>query len=156
MKQQPPIPMTPFDSLVLSEQLQMFKLMLPYFPASSQRFLALFIKFQELMNTFHYFRNFPSDQNGSSFSTQSNSAMDLIQQLKPFLRQQDAEQIDMMLSTFSMMEMMKDIVPQEPQEMFDLYATVFQKGDETNGTMDEPSKHEESRSDQDGTDQDGS
>ena len=47
MEKKPVIPMTPFDELVTSPQLQAIKLLLPYAPVSEQRLLASFIKFQE-------------------------------------------------------------------------------------------------------------
>ena len=55
MEKKPPLPMTPFDTLVTSPELQMMKLMLPYTPASYQRFLAFYIKFSELRNAISYF-----------------------------------------------------------------------------------------------------
>ena len=48
MEQKKTIPMTPFDSLISSEQLQMMKLMLPYMPPGTQKFFAFYIKFLEL------------------------------------------------------------------------------------------------------------
>ena len=51
MEKKPVIPMTPFDELVTSPQLQAIKLLLPYAPVSEQRLLASFIKFQEFRQT---------------------------------------------------------------------------------------------------------
>ena len=39
MEKHPPLPMTPFDILTSSTQLQMMKLMLPYTPPGIQRML---------------------------------------------------------------------------------------------------------------------
>ena len=59
MKKKTPFPMTPFDMLVVPEQLHMMKLFLPYLPSGTQKMLALWIKCQELTNTIAYFRDYP-------------------------------------------------------------------------------------------------
>ena len=41
MKKKTPFPMTPFDMLVVPEQLHMMKLFLPYLPSGTQKMLAL-------------------------------------------------------------------------------------------------------------------
>ena len=60
MKKKTPFPMTPFDMLVVPEQLHMMKLFLPYLPSGTQKMLALWIKCQELTNTIAYFRTIPA------------------------------------------------------------------------------------------------
>lgn len=44
-------PMTPLDSMVSDDTLQMMKATLPYLPPRQARMLAVFAKFQELKNT---------------------------------------------------------------------------------------------------------
>ena len=55
MEKKQVVPMTPFDELVTSPQLQAIKLLLPYAPVSEQRLLAAFIKFQEFRQTIRLF-----------------------------------------------------------------------------------------------------
>lgn len=64
MEKHPPLPMTPFDMLTSSTQLQMMKLMLPYTPPGIQRMLAFYIKFLELKKTAEYFGLFGSVSRG--------------------------------------------------------------------------------------------
>ena len=58
MDEKTPRPMTPFDELVTSPQLQVIKLLLPYAPVSQQRILAAFIKLFELRQTILFFNGF--------------------------------------------------------------------------------------------------
>ena len=44
MDKRTPLPMTPFDTLTSSGELQMLKLLLPYTPPATQRMLAFFIR----------------------------------------------------------------------------------------------------------------
>ena len=69
MKKKTPFPMTPFDMLVVPEQLHMMKLFLPYLPSGTQKMLALWIKCQELTNTIAYFRDYPRIGMGECTST---------------------------------------------------------------------------------------
>lgn len=48
MEKFPPKPMTPLDELVTPPTLYTLKLLLPYMPASTQRTLAVFVKFLNL------------------------------------------------------------------------------------------------------------
>ena len=60
-----PLPMTPFDSLTSSGELQMLKLLLPYTPPSVQRMLAFFIRFTELQRAVRYFSVFRDFREGA-------------------------------------------------------------------------------------------
>lgn len=108
MEKHPPLPMTPFDILTSSTQLQMMKLMLPYTPPNIQRMLAFYIKFLELQKTIEYFGLFGKGSGRDSFSKTPGSITDILEDLRPYLGK-DAETVDMMLSAMSMMDMMKDM-----------------------------------------------
>ena len=61
MEQNPPKPMTPFDSLITPPFLYTLKLLLPYIPSSMQRFLGIYIKYLELRHAMEYFQGFTSN-----------------------------------------------------------------------------------------------
>lgn len=143
MKKKTPFPMTPFDMLVVPEQLHMMKLFLPYLPSGTQKMLALWIKCQELTNTIAYFRDYPRIGMGECTSPKQVNAMELFEELRPYMKEDEADQIDMALSAMSMMEMMqspesssghpepsdflKSMMPSGTGEMFDLYSQIFEK-----------------------------
>lgn len=175
MKQKTPLPMTPFDMLVTTEELQMMKLFLPYLPASSQRMFAIFIKFTELKNTLDYFRGFSKDMDWPCNIQKPLTAMDMFEEIRPYIKEEEAGHLDMVLSAMSMMDMMnaqnssdskvnpidfiKSMIPPDQQNLFDIYNETFQKGDPSHepkqqsmDTMDESSANEKSGSYQAGTD----
>ena len=55
----PSKPMTPFDKSVTPSYLYKLKLFLSFLPPSTQRFLAVYIKFSEFRYTMDYFRGLP-------------------------------------------------------------------------------------------------
>ena len=87
----------------------MMKLMLPYLPSAFRRMLAFYIKFTELNNTIHIFFS----QNGSStgkdmpFEKHQISPSDILEDLRPYMEESDANMMDSILSAMNMMEMMK-------------------------------------------------
>lgn len=119
MERQPPLPMTPFDTLVTSSELQMMKLLLPYTPASQQRMFAFYIKFMELQNTIRNFGLFRRGQPENIFGNPHASPADILNELKPYIGK-EADTIDMILSAMSMMEMMQGMDMPDPSQMGDL------------------------------------
>lgn len=119
MEKHPPLPMTPFDMITTSDNLQMMKLLLPYIPPAMQGMLAFYIKFMELQNAIRYFGLFHSktihSKDPDLFSRTSPSPSDMLEDLRPYLGK-EAETIDMVLSAMTMMETMKDMdMPFSPE-----------------------------------------
>lgn len=182
MDKRPPRPMTPFDELVSSPQLQTIKLLLPYAPAPGQRLLAAFIKFFELRRAILLFSR-PSSYNSSKFFSESSSGSgEFLDSLKPYLDPRESEMLDMVLNmkdimemaqmmqdssggspAFDPMDLMAGMLSPEQQEMFSTYSDMFsqaldkdRKGDDDSGRMDERSRTEGDRSGEAGTDPHGS
>ena len=108
MDKRTPLPMTPFDTLTSSGELQMVKLLLPYTPPAIQRMLAFFIKFTELQNTVRYFGVFSRAPVREEFQGSAPSFPEILEELKPYMGE-NGEAVDSILSAMSMMEMMKDM-----------------------------------------------
>lgn len=108
MEKKPPRPMTPFDELVIPQQLHMLKLMLPYTPSSNQQFLGVFIKFLELKETIAFFQNFRNDLHTQAFSNEHPpTIMGMLGELKPYMPPQEAEMMDTFLNMMNIMEMVQ-------------------------------------------------
>lgn len=139
MEQNPPKPMTPFDSLVNPPFLYTLKLLLPYTPPSMQRFLGIYIKFLELRHAMEYFQGFASRA----------QPKDMLDGLKPYMSPAEKEMMEQMSGMMNMMEMvqnmqamsdassqdsagfnpmdmMKGMLSPEQQEMFDMYNAMFE------------------------------
>ncbi|HBA62689.1 MAG TPA: hypothetical protein DCZ20_02400 [Lachnospiraceae bacterium] len=108
MEQKPTLPMTPFDNLISTGNLQMLKLLLPYLPPANQKFFAIYIKFLELTHTVQYFNRFRTGlraQSASGFPDPDS----LLKDLRPYMNEQDAAAMEQMLNMMHMMELMKDM-----------------------------------------------
>lgn len=108
MDKRTPLPMTPFDTLTSSGELQMLKLLLPYTPPAAQRMLAFFIRFTELQNTIRYFGIFSRGPERKEFQSTPPSFTEMLEELKPYMGENEGA-VDSILSAMSMMEMMKDM-----------------------------------------------
>lgn len=130
-------PMTPFDNLVTPPFLYTLKLLLPYTPPSVQRFFGIYIKFLELRHTMEYFQGF------------SSSPSNILEGLKPYMNPAEKEMMEQMSNMMNMMEMVqniqsmsepssegpgafdpmdmiKNMLSPEQQEMFEMYNTMFE------------------------------
>ena len=96
MAGKPSKPMTPFDKSVTPSYLYKLKLFLSFLPPSTQRFLAVYIKFSEFQYTMNYFRGLPFH----AFSFQS------IGELAPYMDENERNMMDQMTSMLQIMEMM--------------------------------------------------
>lgn len=95
MAGKPSKPMTPFDKSVTPSYLYKLKLFLSFLPPSTQRFLAVYIKFFEFRYTFDYFQGLPFH----AFSFQS------IGELTPYMDENERNMMDQMTSMMQMLEM---------------------------------------------------
>lgn len=173
MKKETPFPMTPFDMRVIPESLHMMKLLLQYLPSGTQKMLGIWIKCTELQNTIEYFKDFPYSGTSKNNSTKQASAAEIFEELRPYMQDDEADQIDMALSAMSMMEMMqadggnstdllRSMMPSGSENMFDLYSQMFEKGGDSQdehekqsmGGMDDEPGISESGSFETGTDED--
>ena len=197
MEKDLPGPMTPFDELVTSPELQLIKLLIPYAPASGRQMLAAFVKFKELNETIRLFRR-PGGLRAQGFRDEDRneapaSPFDILNSFRPYLPPRQASMLDTLLNLRDMMSVMEMMQAQqtqnqgaqnsedsdhpfsvnpmdllsgmltpEQQEMFHMYSDMFsqaedhdQKGDSTDGRMDEQPGNEEYRSGETGADPDG-
>ena len=181
-----PGPMTPFDELVTSPELQIMKLMIPYAPASGRQMLAACVKDMELRETIRIFSGGRGVIRAQMLGEEEHpSPIDILNSFRPYLKPREAAALDMVINLkemMSVMEMMQNsgssedggpaldpmdilsgMLSPEQQEMFHMYSDMFsqaedhdQKGDSTDGRMDEQPGNEEYRPGETGADPDGS
>ena len=180
-----PEPMTPFDELVTSPELQMIKLLIPFFPSSGQQVMAAWVKCAELKAAVALFRVKPGALRAQELWEGSPSSPDdILNLVRPYLTPGQQSMLDMIIRIREMMplmEMMQNtaqsgdgdpafrpedfltaFLSPEQQEMFQMYSEMFsqggenmQKGENTDERMDEQSGNEEYRSGETGADPDG-
>ena len=155
MAGKPSKPMTPFDKSVTPSYLYKLKLFLSFLPPSTQRFLAVYIKFSEFQYTMNYFRGLPFH----AFSFQS------IGELAPYMDENERNMMDQMTSMLQIMvmaqtdstsggsdscgpagpvDLMKTMMSGEDMEMFQNYMDLFDQELSSPGTsaMKGDSSHE--------------
>lgn len=106
---------TPFDDLVNSHEQQLLKAAIPYLPADKQKFLSIYVKFSELMNTIRLMSN----TEDSMLVACSVEEEDAISAIKKYCTKKEAEVLDNFL---------------QMQQMFSLYKEM-QNGTEDNQIM---------------------
>ena len=181
-----PGPMTPFDELVTSPELQIMKLIIPYAPASGRQMLAACVKVMELRETIRIFSGSRGVIRAQMLGDEEHSShIDILNSFRPYLKPRESAALDMVINLkemMSVMEMMQNsgssedggpaldpmdilsgMLSPEQQEMFHMYSDMFsqaedhdQKGDSTDGRMDEQPGNEEYRPGETGADPDGS
>lgn len=177
-----PGPMTPFDELLSSPELQLIKLFIPYAPASGRQMLAIYIKFMELQKTIRLFRSREVSFHIRTSGTDNNASIsEILAGFRPYLTPEMAEALDTFISlndminlmnmmndggdsettggSFDAMSMLSGMLSPDQQEMFRTYSDMFaqsadntQKGDDTDERLDEPSGNENHGSGKTGTD----
>lgn len=105
--------MTPFDCRLISPSLQITKLLIPYLPPSTQRIMAIYVKYIEFQNTISTFRG---------FQQKSNLVQDIIQDLKPYMPSSAFESFEQIQSMMSMMEMFQGF---DEENMFEMFGSMF-------------------------------
>lgn len=107
MEEKSGCPMTPFDEITTPADIRTLKLMIPYIPFPARRYLGIFIKFQELQSTIHFFRN-PDSRICHAHSTgPPPSLWDILEEITPFLRPEEAETVNNLKNILNMMEMVQ-------------------------------------------------
>lgn len=150
-------PVTPFDELTVSPELQIMKLLLPYTPPSNQQMLGILIKFLELQHTIVFFQNHTLKMQSRTGSGNPPSFTDMLEEIAPYLAPDGSQIVNQFREMADMMNLMNGVLSPEQQEMFQMYQSMFaQEGGGTNGRMDEQSASEKYGSDEIRADSNGS
>lgn len=102
-------PLTPFDSMTQTRELQMFKTILPYMQESQKKQFAILIKYMELQNTVHVFSQQDKVMSMCSVQEEKKNLPAMLNDLRQFFSEKEQENIDMLINMFSMMETYESI-----------------------------------------------
>ena len=95
-------PVTAFDTLYTSNQLQMLKIVLPYMQEKMQRFIAIYIKLNELLLAFHF-------SSGTYPVKKENDFTGMLKYLSPYLSDSEKDMMNQFTSMQENMEQFKEI-----------------------------------------------
>lgn len=98
---------TALDEMVESDRNQMLKAMIPYLPPSGQRFLSMYAKTQELINTMTLFHNRSYYPDMQAASVSVNDPMEMLQDIRKCCGSQSRRQIDQITNLMATIQMMK-------------------------------------------------
>ena len=98
---------TALDEMVESDRNQMLKAMIPYLPPSGQRFLSMYAKTQELINTMTLFQNRSYYPDIQAASVSVNDPMEMLQDIRKCCGSQNRRQIDQITNLMATIQMMK-------------------------------------------------
>lgn len=108
MDRDAPGPMTPFDELVTTPELQMIKLLIPYAPASGRQTLAALVKYTELRKAVRLFHSGGRCPGIRAFEGPApDTPTDLLEQMRPYLTPQQASALDMIVRVQEMMPLIE-------------------------------------------------
>lgn len=111
-------PVTAFDTLYTSNQLQMLKIVLPYMQENMQRFIAIYIKLNELLLAFHF-------SSGTYPVKKETNMTGMLKYISPYLSDSEKD----MMNQFSSM--------QENMEQFKQISAMMQMMNEMGGSPEE-------------------
>lgn len=130
--------LTDLDYAIADHHMQMLKAALPYMKIAEQRFLSLFIKWNELMRTMNFFsENDEGMLSICALDEDHTSPADMLAAIKPYANQKELDIIDFLSnflqyrqtkenrSNFSM-EQLLSILPPEQQSRFETLQMVMQ------------------------------
>lgn len=127
-----------FDNLFTTNRIQILKILLSYMAPSTQKTLAIYIKFLELQYTLTLFQNYP-DTSLLGFDTENTFDISkLCSEILPFCGRDEQEkilQMRSMMENFDKMQEMMQMV-QMMQEMFPEGAPFGDMNGESGGGFD--------------------
>ena len=104
-----PRSMTPFDDLITPDHLQMLKVLIPYTPPVQQQMLAVYEKFMELQSTLTFFQQKKTTLHMQTLGKEKPSFTDILDDMKPFMRGQDADMLQRLSDAMNMLKMFQDL-----------------------------------------------
>lgn len=98
-----------FDTLFSNNHIQKLKIMLPYMDNQTQKSLAVYIKFLELMYTIDFYKKNPYPLCGCMEKEPSADFQKMCTELLPYCTPDEKKQIEQIRSIFQSMEMYKEM-----------------------------------------------
>ena len=97
-------PLTPFDTMTQTREIQMLKTVIPYMKSSQKKQFAILIKYMELQKYASYLFTGRAGLIHVLPAGRGNNPQSLLNSLRPFCTPKELETIDMLTNMFSMLE----------------------------------------------------
>ena len=109
-------PMTPLDSMVCQDSVQILKAAIPYLNGSGQQIVSVYAKALELMNTITYFQKNQPDVSAMS-APQHMQPADILNDIKQYTSGAMKQQLDQLLYALHTLQLSQ--IKQETPEVKD-------------------------------------
>lgn len=136
------------DKAITTNNILMLKTMIPYVSGDKQKFISVYVKYLELMNTISYFGSNKIPYSTTDETPAHLDLFDLLSEIKPFLSRRDQDLVDSFANMAQVMKMydsykdifnpgggdeessgpfdaLKGMLSPEQQAMFDMYQNMF-------------------------------
>ena len=118
-----------FDALFTNNQIQIYKILLPYLDVNMQKSLAIYIKFMELQHTLTYLNRYP---NACMPVFQCDDTTQVCDEILPFCSASQKKQVEQFANMFSNMKNMQDMM-ETVNMMKEMFPDGISFGDTTGG-----------------------
>ena len=99
-----------FDALYTTNEIQKFKVLIPYIEPSMQKHMAVYIKYMELQYTMKYVRRHPFQISGCSISSDEKPDLrSLCRQLSLYSSPEEIKQLELLQNMLQTMETMQEM-----------------------------------------------
>lgn len=136
------------DNAISSNNIHILKTAIPFVTVEKQRYISVYVKYLELMNTISFFNNNKSNHGLGDATIANLDLFDLLAEIKPFLARKDQELVDSFMNMANLMKMydsykdmftseggesfstnpfdsLKNMLTPEQQAMFDMYQNML-------------------------------
>jgi len=146
---------TAFDAAFQNHQLELIKTAVPYISTSEQKFMSIFIKFSELMDTITIFQRAGNGVGICALEEKEGTVLDMLNDIKSVCTKPEKETVNMLInflnafqlyntykntmedndltaestssenSSGNMFEVLKELLSPEQQKMFETYSILL-------------------------------
>lgn len=100
-------PLTPLDSMISQDSLQVLKAAVPYLPAQSQQLLSVYAKMMELANTISFFRHPQPELSMMSARSKSVQPEEMLNDIRRFAAGSAKDNIDHILFALNTIQLLQ-------------------------------------------------
>ena len=114
--EQEPIARTALDEMVQTDRNQLMKAMVPYLPPEGQRFISVYAKAQEFMNTMAVFSGNRPRPEMTAAALPNVEPVEMLNDLRRFCSDKNRRQIDQITSLLATIQLLKMVNEENGEE----------------------------------------
>lgn len=100
-------PMTPLDSMVSQDSIQVLKAAIPYMSGKSQQVLSIYAKMMELSNTISFFNHSQPEMTMMSSGSESVQPVDMLNDIRKYATGHIRDSIDQILFALNTVQLIQ-------------------------------------------------